>query len=75
VIGVGLISGEEPLQALALVTPGEAYKGPRYEAVRIPGNATSDGRMPSTRVSLLNTGAYAQEATIELLDQRTGAVV
>jgi hypothetical protein len=72
-IGVGTMARGELLKALELVTPGATYKGPRYEAIRVPRDERS--LVPPTRLALLNTGTQAQVVAIELLDQRSGALL
>ncbi|MGH7562129.1 MAG: hypothetical protein ACRENB_14045, partial [Gemmatimonadales bacterium] len=74
-LGVGLVRGSDYLMALELVTPAGARKGLHFEAIRLPRELERGSTLPETVVSLLNTGEKTQVATLELLDQDSGAVL
>lgn len=75
-MGVGLLSSESHIAALAFNTLGETTQGPQYEAIRMPDSFDNEGHSTSANitVSLLNPGEEANDVGIELVNQTTGAV-
>jgi len=71
VIGAGILSGDERLVYLPLVTRDSTQKGPGFEILRVPEAAATPAR---TQLTLFNSSDADEIVEIEALSQTTGAV-
>lgn len=66
---------QEQTRAGPLSFSGDLQKGPRFEAIRIPWSYDSSDIVKAVNLFLFNTGDDSEMVLVQLVDQRSGALV